>query len=259
MFKGEILYNQSSILIAIVLFLLIVVANEVGFRVGLRIQKKTDQELRSQTNAIQAGILGLLALLLGFTFSMSLQRYDNRSQAVINEANAIGTAILRTELLPEPFQTEEKQLLQKYIDLRIEVGAIDLTEKDVRAKFNEQSGILQNQIWAKAVAATDVDPRPVTTGLFISSLNDMIDSQGKRNALLQMHVPEVVLMLLFAVFITSGAILGYASGLGGKRPIVATILMSLLIVLIVFIIIDLDRPKRGLIQVSQQSILELKK
>ena len=258
MFGKEILYNQSSILIALVLFVVIVLANEIGFRIGVRIQSKTDEEIRSQTNAIQAGILGLLALLLGFTFSMSLQRYDNRSQAVIAEANAIGTSILRTELLPEPFKAEEQALIQKYVDLRIEVGGIDLTEKETRAKFNKQSGILQNEIWEKAVAATDVDPRPVTTGLFISSLNDMIDSQGKRNALLQMHVPEVVLFLLFAVFITSGAILGYASGLGGKRPMVATILMTLLIVLIVFIIIDLDRPKRGLIQVSQQSILELK-
>jgi hypothetical protein len=258
MFAGEILYNQSSILIAIVLFVVMLLANEIGFRIGVLIQNKTDNEIRSQTNAIQAGVLGLLALLLGFTFSMSLQRYDSRSMAVISEANAIGTSILRTELLPEPFRTEEKALLQKYVDLRIEVGGIDLTEKEARAKFNRESAALQHEIWEKAVAAAEIDPRPVTTGFFISSLNDTIDSQGKRNALLQMHVPEVVLFLLFAVFITSGAILGYASGLGGKRPFVATILMTLLIVMIVFIIIDLDRPKRGLIQVSQQSILELK-
>ncbi|MCW5961237.1 MAG: hypothetical protein KIS76_13820 [Pyrinomonadaceae bacterium] len=256
--KEEILYNQSSILIAILLFVVIVLANEIGFRIGVAIQNRSDEEIRSQTNAIQAGMLGLLALLLGFTFSMSLNRYDNRSQAVISEANAIGTAILRTELLPEPFRSEEKALLQKYVDLRIEVGGIDLTETEARAEFNKKAGALQNEIWAKAVAATEVDPRPVTTGLFISSLNEMIDSQGKRNALQQMHVPEVVLFLLFVVFAVSGAILGYASGLGGKRPVVATVLMTLLIVLIVFIIIDLDRPKRGLIQVSQQSILELK-
>lgn len=259
MAEGEILYNQSSILIALVLFVLILVANEIGFRVGVRIQKKSDQELRSQTNAIQAGILGLLALLLGFTFSMSLQRYDSRSQAVIAEANAIGTALLRAELLPDPFQAEEKELLQRYVDLRIELGGIDLTERNERARFNAKTSEIQNQLWSTAVKATEADPRPVTTGLFVSSLNDLIDSQGKRNALLQMHVPEVVLLLLFAVFITSGAILGYASGLGGRRPLVATVLMSLLIVLIVFIIIDLDRPKRGLIQVSQQSILDLKK
>tara|TARA_R110002050_G_scaffold9504_1_gene33406 strand:+ start:568309 stop:568608 length:300 start_codon:yes stop_codon:yes gene_type:complete len=91
----------------------------------------------------------------------------------------------------------------------------------------------------------------------VKSLNDVIDSQGKRNALLQMHVPEVVLVLLFIVFISSGGIMGYSAGLSGKRVIAPIILVSLLITLIVFIIIDLDRPKRGLIQVNQGVMTEL--
>ena len=102
------------------------------------------------------------------------------------------------------------------------------------------------------------EPRPVTSGAFITSLNDMIDSQGRRNALLQLHVPEIVLLLLFAVFIASGGMLGYSSGLGGKRVLAPTLMVSFLIAMIVFIIIDLDRPKRGLIQVNQGSIVELR-
>lgn len=108
-----------------------------------------------------------------------------------------------------------------------------------------------------AIAATNDDPRPVTTGAFVKSLNDLIDSQGKRNALLQMHVPDVVIMLLFVVFISSGGILGYSGGLSGKRIIAPVVLVSFLITLIVFIIIDLDRPKRGLIQVNQSVMIEL--
>jgi len=92
----------------------------------------------------------------------------------------------------------------------------------------------------------------------VTSLNGVIDSQGKRNALLQMHVPEIVLLLLFIVFISTGGIIGYSTGLSGKRVLIPTVLVSFLIALIVFIIIDLDRPKRGLIQVDQGIMLELR-
>ena len=102
------------------------------------------------------------------------------------------------------------------------------------------------------------DPRPVTSGAFINSLNDMIDSQGKRSALLQRHVPEVVLFLLFLVFVSSGGIMGYSGGLSGSRVLVPTLMVSFLISLIVFLIIDLDRPKRGIIQVDQSSMVMLK-
>jgi len=90
-----------------------------------------------------------------------------------------------------------------------------------------------------------------------NALNGMIDAQGKRAALLQLHVPENVLYLLFLVFIASGGILGYSSGLSGRRVIVPTMMVSILIALIVFIIIDLDRPKRGFIQVDQGPMLML--
>lgn len=115
----------------------------------------------------------------------------------------------------------------------------------------------QNALWALALEAANTDPRPVTAGLFIQSLNDMIDAYGERIAALRKHVPEVVLFLLFAVFVIAGAVLGYSGGLEGGRPLLATVAMSLLIVLVIFIIIDLDRPRRGLIEVNQESMLDL--
>lgn len=252
------MYDINSVLIVVILFLVIMGANELGFRIGKFYQKNTDEELKSQTNSIQAGILGLLALLLGFTFNMALQRFDNRSQAQINEANAIGTALLRAELLPAPLKEQSKELLGQYIDLRLEIAQIDLTNKAERKIINKKTEVLQNKIWEVAVNATEIDPRPVTTGLYINSLNDVIDIQGKRNAILQQHVPEVILFLLFIVFVISGALMGYSSGLGLKRTLIPTTLMTFLIVLVVFIIIDLDRPKRGIIKVSQNAMEHLK-
>jgi len=251
------LYDFSSISITITLFLLIVVANEVGFRIGRFVQNRTDNEIKTLTGAIQGSILGLLALLLGFTFSMSMQRYDNRSQALIDEANAIGTALLRVQLLPVQHQPDAKRLLQEYIDLRVAVGKIDLTRRAERQQQNREISRLQGELWALAVQAAQTDSRPVTSGAFITALNALIDSQGKRNALLEMHVPEVVLLLLFIVFIASGGTLGYSSGLGGHRVVAPSLMVSFLIALIVFIIIDLDRPKRGLIQVNQSSMMML--
>jgi hypothetical protein len=253
----ELLYAFSSVAIAATLFIAIVICNEIGFKTGRFIQSRTDNEVKALTGSIQASVLGLLALLLGFTFSMSMQRYDNRSMALIDEASAVGTAVLRVQLLPEEYREEAKILFREYIDLRVAIGKLDLTKLEDRYIYNNKIADLQKELWSLAISAANTDPRPVITGAFVKSLNDVIDSQAKRNALLQMHVPEVVLILLFIVFISSGAIMGYSAGLSGKRIIAPIVLISLLITLIVFIIIDLDRPKRGLIQVNQAVLTEL--
>ncbi len=255
--QSEILYGYSSVGIAVMLFIAIVLFNEFGFRVGRFVQGRTDSEVKAITGSIQASILGLLALLLGFTFSMSMQRYDNRSMALIDEANAIGTAILRTQLLPAQFEEQADTLFQDYVGLRVAIGQLDLTQIEERQRYDQKIGDLQHRLWSVAIAATEVDPRAVTVGAFINALNEVIDSQGKRNALLQMHVPEVVLLLLFIVFVSSGGIIGYSAGLSGKRIVAPILLVSVLITLIVFIIIDLDRPKRGLIQVNQNVMVNL--
>lgn len=249
--QQELLYGYSSVAIALALFVAIIIVNEMGFRVGRFHQDYDDAEVKALTGSVQASVLGLLALLLGFTFSMSMQRFDNRSMALIDEANAIGTAMLRVELLPDTYKAEAAEQLKSYVDLRIAIGQLDLTKQTQRKRYNDEITEVQKKLWSLAILATNEDPRPVTTGAFVKSLNDVIDSQGKRNALLQMHVPEVVLFLLFLVFISSGGILGYSAGLSGKRVFIPIVMISFLITLIVFIIIDLDRPKRGLIQVNQ--------
>ncbi|TPE43104.1 hypothetical protein FJM65_15030 [Pontibacter mangrovi] len=251
------MYNLNSILIVALLFVLILLANEGGYWLGHYFQTRTDEDVKNHTNTIQAGTLGLLALILGFTFNMALQRYNSRSEAVIDEANAIGTALLRTQLLPQPYDSLTHAQLQKYITLRLAVSNTGTASVDELQRLNQETRKLQNEIWISAVKAARLDPRPVTTGYFISSLNGMIDTYGLRNAALQMHVPEIILYLLFIVFAMSGALMGYASGLGRKRTTLPTMTMSFLICLVVFIIIDLDRPKRGIIKVKQESMQQL--
>ena len=119
---------------------------------------------------MQAAILGLLALLLGFTFSMPMQRHDDRSHTLIDELNAIGTALLRVQLLPEELQDEGYDMFREYVDLRVAIGEIDITQREARTKYNQKIGETQNKSWSLAMKATDTDPRPVTTGNFVKSL-----------------------------------------------------------------------------------------
>ncbi|MCJ8167577.1 hypothetical protein MKJ04_22230 [Pontibacter sp. E15-1] len=251
------MYDQSSILVVVVLFILILSANEVGSFFGSRYHKKNGEDIKTQPSAILGGVFGLLALLLGFTFSMALQRFDNRTEAQINEANAIGTALLRTTLLPEPYPKEAHKLLQQYVTVRLEMLNIDITKREERKRLIRKTEQLQDLMWATA-AAVELDPRPVTTGLFVTALNQLIDAQGKQNTIQQQHVPEVIFLLLFLVFIAAGALMGYAKGLGKNRSRIPTTIFIFLIVLVVFLIIDLDRPRRSLIRVSQESMLDLK-
>ncbi|NEM99146.1 bestrophin-like domain [Pontibacter burrus] len=255
----EYLYEYNSILIVVILFVLILLAQEAGYRLGRHHQRKTDKDVKAQTNTIQAGTLGLLALILGFAFSMSLQTYNNRSEAVINEANAIATALMRTHLLPSPYDSLTRSQLQKYIDLRLAISNTNYAMVQEQEALADKTEALQRSIWDQAVQAARIDPNPVTTGYFITALNSVVVAHNERNALLAMHVPEVILYLLFIVFIMSGALIGYGSGLGQRRINLPSALLSFMICLVVFIIIDLDRPMRGIVKVDQHSLERLKK
>jgi uncharacterized membrane protein (Fun14 family) len=255
----EIMYDQSSFLIVAVLFVSLALAVEVGYRIGRRVQGRASEASRSHVSAVQASLLGVLALILGFTFSQALQRYDSRSEAVVDEANAIGTAYLRAQLLPSSVRGEVTASLRDYLDTRVRASVIPLSDEAARQALLAKTDQQQAALWGYASQAVEEDPNPVPTGLFIQSLNDMIDSYGRRIAALDRHVPEVVLYLLFATFLLTLGIVGYAAGVAGHRVSLVTYIMVVLIVLLVFVIIDLDRPRRGLIQVNQESLTELQR
>ena len=256
---NELMYDQSSVLIASVLFASMVIAVELGYRIGRSAQASATESSRAQINAVQASLLGVLALLLGFTFSLSLQRFDSRSEAVVDEANAIGTAYLRTHLLTPAVRSQAQELLRHYVELRVQASGVALSSESERDALLANTGDVLAALWRNARQAVIEDPSPVTSGLYVQSLNELIDSLGRRDAALSRHVPEVVLFLLFGTFLMAGSVVGYASGVGGHRAAFVTYIMIALIVLLVFIIIDLDRPRRGLIEVSQKSLIELRR
>lgn len=252
------MYDHSSVLIVTLLLVSLMAAIEVGYRIGGAAEHvRKNGAATTQINTIQGSLLGILALLLGFTFSLALQRYDARSAAVVEEANAIGTTLLRAQLLPQPVAAQVQTALRQYVDLRVSAGAIPLDRAAERESVLAETGTVIDSLWGLVPAAIAADDRPTTTGLFVQALNEMIDSYGRRDAALNRHVPEAVLLLLLGTFILTAGLVGYSSGLAGHRVSLATYVLVVLIVLIVFLIIDLDRPRRGLIEVSQQSLIDL--
>jgi hypothetical protein len=194
----EMTYDIPSGMIALALLAGMVVAMEIGYRLSRRTRGLPSAVSKRNVSAMQSSILGILALLLAFTLSISLQRFDQRSDAVVDEANAIGTAYLRTQLLRPPARAELQPMLRDYLALRVKATTMTTVEGARREAVLNAAEEAQAAIWVGTARAAEADPNPVTSGLFVQAINEMIDSYGRRDAGLNRHVPEVVLFLLYA-------------------------------------------------------------
>jgi hypothetical protein len=240
-------------LLAIFLISLVVLlaASEFGRWLGMRAGERGGDQVMT----LESAVLGLLALMIAFTFAMALSRFEGRRDAVLNEANAIGTTALRARLLPEPHNTEALNLLRDYVKLRLDMTQRVLTPAEFDAAVARSSQIHEG-LWQQAMAMAAKDSGIVPTGLFIQSLNEMIDDQEKRLTAFRNRVPNVVLLTLYGVAAVAGAFSGYAGGLGkgsSRLPVYVTIF---LICAVILLIQDLDRPSTGFITTSQQPMID---
>lgn len=248
------MYDVPSYLIAFILLVLMLAAIQLGGVLGRRLESRENEESKGQANAVQGSLLGLLALLLGFTFSLSLGRFDQRSLEVVTEANAIGTAWLRSDLVGETRRDEAKELLRRYADLRVEAAGVSASDAETRNELIAMAEAVFADLWRLASDEAREFPTPVAMA-FSASLNEVIDTLATRDAAINRHVPELVLYLLFATFVMLGGVVGYSSAISNVRPSVPVYALMMLIVVLVFLIIDLDRPRRGLIEVDQTKLI----
>lgn len=253
---GDALYTINEWLVLSLVMALMLLATEIGFFCGKRVRELHDH-VRSQISILQAAILGLLALLLGFTFSMSMIRYDARKQLVLDEANAIDTAFLRSKLLDETLSRQVATLLERYVDVRIAFYRTEPDEEDFQNILTETEALHQS-LWDKAILAGKNEPESETVPLFIQSVNDVIELHAKRLSALDNHVPSLIFLLLYFVSCLSMALVGYGFGLGGARNPMVTIMTAILIASVILLIVDLDRPRRGLVSIGQKSLLDLR-
>ena len=253
----ELFYQLEAWQLALAVTSLLLAAAAAGFRFGVRSAAHLDEAARAELGTLQGAILSLLALLLGFSFAMSEARYETRKQLVLAESNAIGTTYLRAQLLPEPQRRETAQLIVAYVDARLafhEAGS----NRTRLLRASRAAERLQAQLWARGVAAAALDRRAVSTGLFLQSLNEVIDLHEARLVALENRVPGSILLLLLFVAIIACGLIGHGCGLGGNRHIVVTLMTVVVFVAVMLMIVDIDRPDRGLVRVSQQSMLRLR-
>jgi hypothetical protein len=256
--NGGFLYGTSEIVIYFVFFLLMLAATEAGFRLGRTSETRIPEAMESQLSTIEAAILGVLGLLLGFTMSMAVTRFEARKQLVVEEANAIGTAYLRTQLLPAPEGPEIASLLRQYIDARVQYGTAGNDIARI-GSLRAEDFRLQGQFWTEAASYGQKDPNPVKAGLLLQSLNEVIDLEATRWAALNNHVPESVIYVNAIVGLLAAMVVGYAFGLNGKRQIFSMCVLALVITLVLAVIVDLDRPRSGFIRISQQPMIDLQR
>jgi hypothetical protein len=230
-------------------------ALEGGFRLGKWRHSRTLEEKVTPVGAMVASILGLLAFMLAFTFGMAANRFDARRQAVLEEANAIGTTYLRARLLPEPQRTEVARLLRDYVDVRVRA----VQEGNV-AEAIARSEELQQLAWSEAVQAAEKTPGSIMTGLFVQSLNEMIDVHAKRVLVgTRTRIPLSIWAGLFSLALLGMASVGYQAGLSATRRSPAMLGMVLAFAGILFLIADLDRSREGFLTVSQQALIDLQR
>jgi len=245
------LYDYSLFSIFVVGVILILAASEIGRRIGVHAGAVGGGNI----STLESAVLGLMALMIGFTFAMALSRFENRRDAVLNEANAIGTTALRARLLPQPERDQVMNLLRQYVAVRLDITNRPVTKAEL-ATAVDRSNAIQESLWqhVKAVAARDAGMVP--TGLFIQTVNDMIDQQGKRLAALRNRVPNIVMLALFGITAVGTAFTGYGRGLEARPTRLPLYLMALLLSSVLILILDLDRPTAGFIEVSQQPMID---
>ena len=246
--------GQSVQLFFLVVFLIgvaiVFLASEFGWRLGIRTK---GHGASGNISALEQSLLGLLALIIGFTFLMALTRFEARREAVLNEANAIGTTALRARLLPAPHREESLKLLREYAQIRIIPAGKSFAELPT---LIDRSNHIQEALWQQVKALSVKDNNMVPTGLFILALNEMIDNQGKRLAALQNFIPPIVLLMLSGMAAVACGFAGYASGLDPLRTRLPVFITAFLVCSVIFVILDLDRPNVGFIIISQQPMID---
>jgi hypothetical protein len=238
------------IVVEIGVFLLLFASIEIGFR-GYRWLGARDDHKMGGQEFLATAVLGLLALLLGFTFSLALNRYDERRALVVQEANAIGTTWLRVQLLDEPYRSEMSGALKQYTDARVAWSAA--------AGGNlGPTAALQEKVWTGAGHLSRGGTSPVVVRQVLDPLNEAIDTQAARAASRAARIPLRVMTALMLYSALSMVLLGYIMAINGSRKMVPTVLLLSLLTLAFSLILDLDSPRGGRIQVSQQPLIDLR-
>lgn len=247
-------------------FLAMLVCGEIGRRIGARRLARDPEGLAKGAGAAEAAVFGLLGLLIAFTFSGAASRFEDRRHLVTDEANDIGTAYLRLDLLPADAQPELRRLFRRYTEVR--AATYQDREQSTSARFllGENQGVvetrlaeataLQQVIWTRAITALRrPDTTPQATVALVPALNAMIDITTTRVMATRNHPPVVVFLLLVGLGLVGAVLVGYGTSANKVRDWFHAVVYAVMLSLTMYVILDLEYPRLGLIQVDADQVL----
>jgi len=253
--------NEFTILmIAIALLMLGMIAcSRAGYHLGRRRLQRSGESTRVSTGSVDAAVLSLLGLLVAFTFSSAYARYNLRRNLLVDEVNAIATATLRLELLPEQSQVQLKQLFREYLDSRIALWQL-LPDRQAALTEYANSERLQKEIWQTAIQATENERQGDARKLLLPVLNDMIDLTTKRLIAVQAHPPWIIAIWLGITALTAAWVIGYGMSKNESPSYLHITVFALIVSLALYVIADLEYLRYGLVTLDtpHEMLIDLK-
>lgn len=243
----------STFTVIALLLLGLFAALEAGFRLGRRQSRDAQAPSGSQIGTVQAAVLGLLGLLLGFSFAGAASRFIERYDLIVEEANAIGTAYLRADILDEPHAANLRSALASYVSHRLEVS--QRLSGGISDEDHAEIAALHARLWSAASAGANAKPAAMVAVL--NPVNDVIDLHSLRLSAATKHLPAIVMGLLFACSAVAIGLIGYGCGPTGCRHGLVNTSLVFLVASALWITIDLDHPRMGYIRLSDAPLERL--
>jgi hypothetical protein len=242
--------GHQGLLLTGLLFFGILLFLDIGRRIGVRRKALEGREAGPGAGALEAAVYGLLALLIAFTFSGAASRFDARRQLVVEEANAIGTAYLRIDLLPPSAQPSLRESFRRYVDSRVELYR-KLPDVTAARAVLPKVAALQVEIWGQAVAACPkAESGSSACVLFLPALNQMIDITTTRAAAAEIHPPAIIFVMLVALAFATALLSGYNLAGGRSRKWLPMLGFAAAIAVTIYVILDIEYPRLGFIRVD---------
>ncbi len=248
----------SPLVFAILLFMGMVALVETGRRFGVRRRAKESENERGSLGTIEGAVFALFGLLMAFTFSGAASRFNEKRMLVAEEVNSIETAYLRLRLVSQEAQPALRELFRNYADSRLETYR-KLPDMEAAKLEMTKSKKFQDEIWTGAVAATRLSTsHPAAGWLLLPAINNMIDIATTRTMALQSHPPRIIYGLLFGLGLVCSLLAGYRMASGQQRSWLHILGFTLLTVIIVYVMLDVEYPRAGLIRLVSADQLLLK-
>ncbi len=235
---------------------IILISVEEGFRLGRQGAKRSADEKESPVAAMGGAVLGLVAFMLAFTFSIASGRYDTRKELVREDAGAIRTAYLRADFLEEADRAEAKGLLRGYLDYRVEFARAG----GAQGRSEAEGAILEahGRMWGIAVENARKDMNSDVGALFLESINDVINVHALRvTVALDTRIPVGIWAILYAISVLGMMAVGYQAGIAGSQRSRTSVILAVSFALVMTLIAGMDRPNTPFMSVTQKPLADL--